>query len=101
MIDIGTRLVDDPYGGKATIANVFRRNNDSELAKMIAAHLIDQEIPRPHPGDRTIRRMLANMPASRTRSLEVSSKQWYTRSRNFRPKPKVFSFRLSAAESKC
>ena len=28
--------------------------------------------------------------------------QWYTRSRNFRPKPKVFSFRLSvsAAESK-
>ena len=30
----------------------------------------------------------------------VGKRQWYTRSRNFRPKLKVFSFRLSAAESK-
>ena len=67
----GTRLVDNPYGGKSRIANVFRRITNAELSRQIAAHLIEQQIPEPHPSLRTICTMLCNMPASHTRSLEV------------------------------
>ena len=45
----GTRLVDNPYGGKATIANVFRRNDDSELARKVSAYLIENSVPPPAP----------------------------------------------------
>ena len=68
----GTRLVDNVYGdGKTEIANVFRTTHDAKLALEISDHLVEQDIPKPHPCIRTITRMLKNMPAGKTRSLEV------------------------------
>lgn len=68
----GTRLVDNVYGdGKTEVANVFRTTHDAQLALEISDHLVEQDIPAPHPCIRTITRMLKNMPAGKTRSLEV------------------------------
>ena len=68
----GTRLVDKVYGdGKTEVANVFRTTHDAQLALEISDHLVEQDIPKPHPCIRTITRMLKNMPAGKTRSLEV------------------------------
>ena len=45
---------------------------------------------------------VAQLPGRLFSPSDICQKQWYTRSRKFRPKPKVFSFRLSvsAAEIK-
>ena len=70
-VAFGSRWIDNPYGGKTQIANVFRMIHDAELARLIADHLVDLQIKPPHPSIRTICTMLKNMPASKTRSLEV------------------------------
>jgi hypothetical protein len=69
----GTRKVDNPHGGTAIVANVSRKFEDAPLARQIADHLVAQGVPEPHPSDRTVRTMLQNMPASKTKSLEVIS----------------------------
>jgi hypothetical protein len=72
LVAYGTRQVETPYGGTTTIANVFRRFSDRETARQIEAHLKVEVPDEPHPSRSTICRMLQNMPASKTRSLEVS-----------------------------
>lgn len=67
----GTRKVHNPHGGNSTIANISRKFEDSPLARQIEDHLVAQGVPEPHPCNRTIRTMLQNMPASKTKSLEV------------------------------
>ena len=72
IVAYGTRQVKTPYGGTTTIANIYRRFSDRETARQIEAHLKVEVPDEPHPSRSTIIRMLQNMPASKTRSLEVS-----------------------------
>ena len=72
VVAYGTRQVETPYGGTTTIANVFRRFSDRETARQIEDHLKIEVPDERHPSRSTIIRMLQNMPASKTRSLEVS-----------------------------
>ena len=71
-VAFGTREVEDAYGVTTTCANVFRRNSNRELAFQIQKYLEEQVPNERHPSFSTIIRMLENMPASKTRSLEVS-----------------------------
>ena len=71
-VAFGTREVVDADGVTTTCANVFRRNSNRELAFQIQKHLEEQVPNERHPSFSTIIRMLENMPASKTRSLEVS-----------------------------
>ena len=72
IVAYGTRQVKTPYGGTTTIANIYRRFSDRETARQIEDHLKVEVPDEPHPSRSTILRMLQNMPASKTRSLEVS-----------------------------
>ena len=67
----GTRQVVDAYGNTVQIANISRLEHDSELARQIETHLKAKKIAGPIPSWRTIWTILQNMPASRSRSLEV------------------------------
>ena len=71
----GTRKVDNPHGGTAIVANVSRKFEDRPLARQIADHLVAQGVPEPHPSDRTIRTMLQNMPASKTKVIFCNQSQ--------------------------
>ena len=73
----GTRLVKNPYGGTTEVANVIRTIPDAPLSRQVHDHLKAQQFTGNIPTHRTICVMLENMPASKTRSLEVRIREYY------------------------
>ena len=73
----GTRWVKNPKGGRTEVANVIREIPNALLSRQIHTHLKAQQFPGKIPTKRTICVMLENMPASKTRSLEVRIREYY------------------------
>ena len=69
-VAFGSRLIASPSGGFTPIAKVSRKFSNSEVTKQVEAHLVEHKYPEPHPCTRTIMRMLENMKASTTKSLQ-------------------------------
>ena len=70
QVAFGSRLIDDPSGGKTAIAKVTRRFTNSEVTRQIQTYLEEINFPEPHPCPRTIMRMLENMKATISKSLK-------------------------------
>ena len=92
QVAFNTRLVNDPCTGEKTrIARVMRRYCDAELARMIQDHLIEQNYPLPHPGLKTICRILKRLPATKDKSLEGLNPSHEKNSRAFATLAKILN----------
>ena len=70
LFAFGSRLIHDPSGGISAIAKVTRKYTNSEVTRQIQAYLVENKYPEPHPCPRTIMKILENMKASISKSLE-------------------------------
>ena len=66
-VAFGTYSIKDQHGKKTVIARVIREMNDSELTRQIQSFLQDQAFEI--PDERTIKRILENMPAASQKAL--------------------------------